>query len=248
MCGLSVGPPILNSITLIVGVVLAYFLDGGINKPQLVFSGAAFAALAVAVGAAAHVVRQREEQQRELQEQQQGAVGCCERGGNKAVSGCSRNGSISDRTPEDSAHGSAGASGLLHHRQQVIASELAHRHCSSSNTSSTPLCHSFDAADAVMQCDGGGGDGTTAKCGASSSSIQADCELGGGTMQQQQLSGADQLASDPPQQQQQQRPPSPLPPVQQQQPVHQQQQLQRSVTASRRASLYLGLAITVVGE
>lgn len=39
LCGLSVGPPILNSITVVMSVVLAYFLDGGINKPELVFTG-----------------------------------------------------------------------------------------------------------------------------------------------------------------------------------------------------------------
>jgi hypothetical protein len=39
LLGLSIGPPLLNALTVIIGVVLAYFLDGGINKPQLVFPG-----------------------------------------------------------------------------------------------------------------------------------------------------------------------------------------------------------------
>lgn len=46
----------LNAVTLIVGVVLSYFLDGGINKPQLVFTGAAFAAVAIGLGGAAHII------------------------------------------------------------------------------------------------------------------------------------------------------------------------------------------------
>jgi hypothetical protein len=39
LLGLSIGPPLLNALTVIIGVVLAYFLDGGINKQQLVFPG-----------------------------------------------------------------------------------------------------------------------------------------------------------------------------------------------------------------
>lgn len=45
LLGLSIGPPLLNALTVIIGVVLAYFLDGGINKPQLVFPGMVGAAL-----------------------------------------------------------------------------------------------------------------------------------------------------------------------------------------------------------
>ncbi|KAF6262348.1 ureide permease-domain-containing protein [Scenedesmus sp. NREL 46B-D3] len=59
LLGLSIGPPLLNALTVIIGVVLAYFLDGGINKPQLVFPGMACAAVAIALGAAAHVLSQR---------------------------------------------------------------------------------------------------------------------------------------------------------------------------------------------
>uniref|UniRef100_A0A383VZ22 Uncharacterized protein n=1 Tax=Tetradesmus obliquus TaxID=3088 RepID=A0A383VZ22_TETOB len=63
LLGLSIGPPLLNALTVIIGVVLAYFLDGGINKPQLVFPGMACAAVAIALGAAAHVVGERQRKQ-----------------------------------------------------------------------------------------------------------------------------------------------------------------------------------------
>ncbi|WIA38780.1 hypothetical protein OEZ86_002068 [Tetradesmus obliquus] len=63
LLGLSIGPPLLNALTVIIGVVLAYFLDGGINKPQLVFPGMACAAVAIALGAAAHVVGERQHKQ-----------------------------------------------------------------------------------------------------------------------------------------------------------------------------------------
>lgn len=53
--GLAVGPPILNALTIIVGVILSYFLDGGLNKPYLVFPGMACAAAAIGLGAWAHV-------------------------------------------------------------------------------------------------------------------------------------------------------------------------------------------------
>jgi hypothetical protein len=54
--GLSVGPPLVNALTIIVGVILSYFLDGGINNPRLVFPGMVCAAAAIALGAAAHVL------------------------------------------------------------------------------------------------------------------------------------------------------------------------------------------------
>jgi hypothetical protein len=96
LCGLSVGPPILNSITLVVSVVLAYFLDGGINKPQLVFTGAAAAAVAVGLGAAAHVV---------IQQAPKGASNKRSNGDCSAAQRQQQQG----LQPEDSAHGLAAA-------------------------------------------------------------------------------------------------------------------------------------------
>lgn len=73
LLGLSIGPPLLNALTVIIGVVLAYFIDGGINKPQLVFTGMACASLAIALGAAAHIVSQR--RQTQLNQQQSSNTG-----------------------------------------------------------------------------------------------------------------------------------------------------------------------------
>ena len=54
--GLSVGPPILNAMTIIIGTILSYFLDGGINKGYLVFPGLACAAVAIGLGALSHLI------------------------------------------------------------------------------------------------------------------------------------------------------------------------------------------------
>ncbi|GBF92541.1 ureide permease-like [Raphidocelis subcapitata] len=63
LLGLSIGPPLLNATTVVLGVVLTYFLDGGINRPELVFPGMACATLAIALGAAAHALSHRQQQQ-----------------------------------------------------------------------------------------------------------------------------------------------------------------------------------------
>jgi hypothetical protein len=169
------------------GVILAYFLDGGINKPELVFTGAAFAAVAVGLGAAAHVVTQLPhnssvnkdiippaqklaQQQQQQQQRWQGLA------------------------PEDSAHGLAAG------RKQYQPATTSDSSSSSSSRSKTP--------DADVHCEDSG--------------RGADCEMGA-------LGSMTRGAAASKQQQQ-------------------QQQQNRSVTASRKASLYLGLFLSVVGE
>jgi hypothetical protein len=61
--GLSIGPPILNALTIIIGIILSYFLDGGINQAHLVFTGMACAAIAIALGTAAHLTHPATKQQ-----------------------------------------------------------------------------------------------------------------------------------------------------------------------------------------
>ena len=45
--GLTVGPPILNTIVVVLGTIFSYFLDGGINKAYLVFPGMSLAVAAI---------------------------------------------------------------------------------------------------------------------------------------------------------------------------------------------------------
>lgn len=61
--GLSIGPPILNALTIIIGIILSYFLDGGINQAHLVFTGMACAAIAIGLGTAAHLTHPATKQQ-----------------------------------------------------------------------------------------------------------------------------------------------------------------------------------------
>jgi len=243
LCGLSVGPPILNSITLIVGVVLAYFLDGGINKPQLVFTGAAFAAVAVALGAAAHVVTQS---------------AAAAAAANSSSSSTGRQNAKQGKhirqqklqqdasQPEDSAHGHEAA------RAGGLCTTSSSRPCLFTESET---CRSLSAADAVMLCSDSDG---------VSMAGSKDCELG--------LVTRTALTSLPPLLLQQQQPqgtalgisstvfsaghgtapqdadlPKPATECQAEGQERLQQQQQRSITASRSSSLYLGLAVTVIG-
>lgn len=238
LCGLSIGPPILNSITLIVGVVLAYFLDGGINKPQLVFTGAAFAAVAVGLGAAAHVVGQRSGASTDNSPSSPaGRHPCTDM---QAASQQQRQGAVQQRRqvscrPDDSAHGCARSRKQCGHDS---SSELS---CPCS------CCDGLDGVDAVMQL-------------GLSDNISRDCEVGVvhsvtaavvpvpavhntctqdvgrcSTLSQQRSTVSADM-------QQQGREWSHS--LEQ----HQDHQRQRSVTASHGSSLYLGLAVTVIGE
>lgn len=241
------GPPILNSITLIVGVVLAYFLDGGINKPQLVFTGAAFAAVAVGLGAAAHVVTQS-----------------AAAAATATHSGSSSRGSQKGRQdkqlrqqklqqdasqPEDSAHGCEAAKGT----GLCITSSSK----TGASIQSEPGS-GLDASDAVMLCSDSDGAGMAGS---------KDCELG--------LVTRTALTSLPPMLlQQQQQPQLQLqgtvlgicstdasagngtalqgtdltkPAAEGQAEGQQHLQQQRSISAGRSSSLYLGLAVTVIG-
>ena len=53
--GMAIGPPIMNALTVILGIIISYFLDGGINKAYLVFPGMALAAAAIGLGVMAHL-------------------------------------------------------------------------------------------------------------------------------------------------------------------------------------------------
>jgi hypothetical protein len=53
--GLAIGPPIMNALTVILGILISYFLDGGMNAAYLVFPGMALAALAIGLGVVAHL-------------------------------------------------------------------------------------------------------------------------------------------------------------------------------------------------
>jgi hypothetical protein len=236
LCGLSIGPPILNSITLIVGVVLAYFLDGGINKPQLVFSGAAFAAVAVGLGAAAHVVSQRSGASPPISPSSPaGRHPCTDMHTTpQQQQGVAQQRQQVSRRPDDSAHGCAPGDKQCSH--------------DSSSGISCPgsYCDQLDGADAVMQL-------------GPSNSISKDCEAGHvhsaatavvpvaasprpavhstctqhmgecGTLSCSTVSACMQgdAGSHSPKQSSKQ---------------------QRSVTASHGSSLYLGLAVAIVGE
>jgi hypothetical protein len=63
--GLSIGPPLLNAMTIIIGTILSYFLDGGINKGYLVFPGLACAAVAIGLGALSHLISPATKEQRQ---------------------------------------------------------------------------------------------------------------------------------------------------------------------------------------
>ena len=52
--GLTVGPPILNTIVVVLGTIFSYFLDGGINNAYLVFPGMSLAVVAIGLGVLAH--------------------------------------------------------------------------------------------------------------------------------------------------------------------------------------------------